>query len=246
MSAKERGKPWERIARDYITGKDDVSYAKLAKKYGCNMKDVSRHGKKEEWVKRRKQYRKQVEAQLIARSRYDAVHMRDKAIKVVDALMTKMEQIASDPDQFNLYHETVGEEGGQYHTEEVKRKKADTRAISDLAKSAKTIYDLYTSAAGVLSEKDKKQIELAEQKLDIERKKAAMFGDDEDEETGVVLLAPVKVRAAHPEDAASDAAADAAGGAHAEEKADGSHSSSGQVEETPDDTLAVKPEDAEA
>lgn len=47
---------WMRIEFDYVCNPEWQGLRKIAKKYGCNIKTVARHSKKDNWYQKRKEF----------------------------------------------------------------------------------------------------------------------------------------------------------------------------------------------
>ena len=59
---------WQKIESDYMAG--SLSYAAIAQKYGVSPRQVAEHGRKNDWPKKRQEYRSKVATRAAQKSIY--------------------------------------------------------------------------------------------------------------------------------------------------------------------------------
>jgi quinol monooxygenase YgiN len=119
--------------------------------------------------------------------------MRDSA----DKLSKIIESSLNDEEQFNRHIIQTKKKDGQieeWDSEERIYKKLDTRAIKDMTSAMKDLTSMLRNVYDLPTLQEVEANQLAKDKLALDREKASLFDDDE-EDTGVVMLAPVKADA---------------------------------------------------
>lgn len=91
----------EKVKNEYITGSD--SLRTLCEKYGLNLSTVSRHSKKEEWVKERERYRRKVGTKIKEKK---AGREADRFLRLeaaADKMLRQVEEALEDEKQFRRH-----------------------------------------------------------------------------------------------------------------------------------------------
>lgn len=178
---------WGKARKEYVTTK--TSRKKIAEKYGVSLTTVQRRACKEHWTEQRQEYRNSVTNKAIQKSANREAALLAKEFDTVSALSDVLNKAVKSVDQFNKYivSDMVGD--GVSQTYEAKFDKTDMKALKDAAQAVKIIEQIKRSIKGVMTEEQKQQLALAREKLDMEKAKS-MLGDDNDNETGVIVLAP--------------------------------------------------------
>lgn len=156
----------KKAEHDYITD-NSMSYRKLAEKYEVNYTTVQTYGKKHCWVEKRKQYQSELAQKTIG--------------KTLDKQSEKLSKLSSATDKAIEYVEKIFD---SYADEK------DTIAISvlkDIASTLKTLTGVQRNLNGILTVQEENALEIAKEKLHIERER---IGSDEGElgETGIVVI----------------------------------------------------------
>lgn len=184
---------WETVKTEYIT--TDTSQRKLAAKYDIPLSNITRRSKAEKWVEQRQQYKDTVTAKtLVKTANKDAnrlARLMDTTAKAVDVAARAFE----DEEQFNRY---LVETGPKSNRKTVERtfSKVDTKALKDLTAVLKDLTGLMREFYNIPTPAQAEAQRIAAERLAIEQRKSAFGSDDDDDETGVILLAPVKEVAA--------------------------------------------------
>ena len=182
---------WETIKTEYITS--DVSQSELAKKYGINRAQIAKRCARDGWVEQRNRYVSDVLQKTLTKSAARDANRLDKLRRITSSLIdVALRGISEDPEQYNRYIVTEGIGEGQTMVSEKTFSKLDTRALKDTVNALKDLtamvrdfYDLPTAA-------QREQREIAAARLEIERQKAQLSSDVDDDETGVIVLQEVK------------------------------------------------------
>lgn len=169
---------WESIKTEYITTR--TSCAKLADKYGVSVSSISKKAASEHWKEKRKKYienlnEKTVEKTVEKLSNENSEYLT-KLITAADNAIETIDNIFSDPDQFNRW--IVKQD---YTAVEKTFHKCDTKSLKEAATTLRELIDIQRNLHGLLT----KQEEL---KLEMENKKFNGGEDENESETGVVIL----------------------------------------------------------
>ena len=189
LEVKSVAKPdWNAIRAEYLTS--SISYRDLADKWGVSFRTLADHARKEKWAEGRTGYRNTVTKKTV--QKVAAATAADNAGKLVrlqqaaDSMSAVIADIFTDTEQFKRH---IVPDGDSSVAERV-YKKVDTKSIKDLTGALKdlacvmrNIYDLPTVA-------EQSAMELAAQRLELEKAKADV-GRPDDEETGIVEITPV-------------------------------------------------------
>lgn len=175
---------WEKIKTEYITG--DISQRKLAAKYGVSCSTLCKTAQAEKWTAEREEYRQKTVRKAIQKtSEKQAENIKD--ILLTAAMMaTTIDEAMKDPEQFRRYIVTEGLGEGFTETSEKIFDRVDFRSLKDAAAALQTVAKIQKEILAMDRIVDQEKRE----RLDIDRSKANVV-DDEQTETGVVVLAPV-------------------------------------------------------
>jgi quinol monooxygenase YgiN len=190
---------WAKVKAEYVT--TNISYRKLAKKYGLTYTTVANYARYDNWVEARRAYKIETTSKIIdkcmtkeVRNEADKLQrMRDSA----DKLSKIIESSLNDEEQFNRHIIQTKKKDGQieeWDSEERIYKKLDTRAIKDMTSAMKDLTSMLRNVYDLPTLQEVEANQLAKDKLALDREKASLFDDDE-EDTGVVMLAPIKADA---------------------------------------------------
>ena len=178
---------WSKARKEYVTTR--VGQQTIANKYGVSLTTVQRRACKEHWTEQRQDYRNSVTDKAIRKSANKEAALLAKEFDTASALSDVLNKAVKSVDQFNKYivSDMVGD--GVSQTYEARFDKIDMKALKDAAQAVKIIEQIKRSIKGIMTEEQKQQLKMAREKLDLERAKS-MIGDDDDNETGVIVLAP--------------------------------------------------------
>lgn len=182
-----KGLNWDAITFEYISTK--ISYRDIAKKYGVSGKMVSDAAKRYDWQKKRKAHRDKTLNKALDKAATKEANLLAKEIKIADKISDVLNKALSDAQQFNRYliNESLGD--GISETSEKVFNKIDMRALKDAAQTLKLVEDMKRSMLGILTVQQKEAIDINRERLALDKAKSGT--NDDDEETGVVMLAPV-------------------------------------------------------
>jgi hypothetical protein len=86
---------WQKIKTEYIT--TDISYRKLAEKYGLDQATIARKAKKEDWVSKRQHHADKTQAKILDADTKNKADRAARLMTVADKLLKKVE-LAVDQD----------------------------------------------------------------------------------------------------------------------------------------------------
>ena len=179
---------WKKIETDYMGG--NLSYAKIAEKWGVSVRQVEEHGRKNHWTEKRREFR----GKVAARAGQKAIDKKasreaEKLARLDEAAGLMLEGIAralrEDPEQLRRHKRKDGEiildmlNGGN---------------AAALAKALETLAGVIRDANGLPGKLDKERITDMRARRKLERQKAGLDRKDEDG-GGVVLLPQVEEKA---------------------------------------------------
>ncbi len=164
---------WERARAEYVTGR--ATYHEIAERFGVSKGTVGKRAKEEGWTGQRSAYRKSVAEKAISKRGEKAADRLAKLIDTTEHLMTRLEEITRDRQQFNrryLTDITVNEEGQKQAVAlEFLTNKADirelnqaTKALNELTKAARNLYEIPDRETREKEKIEKRKLQLLERR----------------------------------------------------------------------------------
>lgn len=195
---------WAAIKTEYIT--TDTSYRRLSAKYGVSIAQICNVSKSEGWLEQRERHKNNVFTKACRKAEAKEVDRLARigiaAGKALDVAVGAFE----DEQQFNKYlverrekyaGDIEGPDGEllaeRQWVEEQIYTKLDTKALKDLTAVLKDLTGIIRNVYGMPTQAEDAAQKLASERLDIEKQRleldrARAGGDEDDYETGVVLL----------------------------------------------------------
>lgn len=178
---------WKKVKSEYIS--TDIGYRELAKKHGISFSNLSQRATKEKWVGAKKEYREKTVTKTLSKiSNRESTKLAslrsasDKMARVIDKML-------DDVDQFSR-HIVQTKDGDLWDAEERIFAKLDSKAIKDISASIKELAIVQRNLYGLITVQEQATIDIARERLEIDKQKANVDQGD-DTESGVVMLAPV-------------------------------------------------------
>lgn len=175
---------WLKIKTEYIT--TDTSYRKLAEKYGVHYQTICSRSKAEGWVLLREQFRNKVITKTVEKNAEKTAKQAAKVGALADKLLVKLEQAIDELDLQVTTHKIKTERGSTEETTEFRVAvpggvvdRAGLRQLTGALKDLKIIKD-------EISDLERREREARIEAL----RRSNLLGDEDDDETGVVLLPP--------------------------------------------------------
>lgn len=191
---------WLKIKTEYIT--TDISYRGLAEKYGIPKNRIAETGKKENWTELRVQFRDKTLTKTVEKTAEELAKKQAKqAAKVgdlADKLLIKLEQAIEELDQAMVTHKTKTREikyedasAPGKPTRETIREEEELLAVASVI-DRNGLRMLTAALKDLKFIKDEiSDLERREREARIEAlRRSNLLGDEDDDETGVVLLPP--------------------------------------------------------
>lgn len=167
---------WNAIKSEYIT--EDISYRKLADKWGVSFRTLADHARKESWNKERNTHRdnvtKQTVQKIAARQSSDGAYKLLRLQEAADSIGDVIASIFGDADQF---HRHIVEDAN-YSVEERVYKKVDTKAIKDLTGAMKDLAYVLRNVYDLPTKQEQVTLDNAAERLRIEKAKAEEGKED--------------------------------------------------------------------
>ena len=185
---------WAAIRAEYAAG--GMGYRALAERHGIPFKTLASRAWREGWVEERKRHRAEVarrtSEKVAKQEAAEAAKKLNKLRHAADSMSGVIDGVFADAEQFYRHLVALRSEDGSETVERVFGK-MDARAVRDITAALKdltaVIRDLYDMPSLV----DREAREMALERLELERQKAAVGKETDEDETGVLLLSPVEV-----------------------------------------------------
>ena len=165
---------WKKAKKDYIV--NEKSYREIAEEYGVSPTVIGRRGKAEKWVEERARYVDKLFTKTLEKSaeqESDALAVHYKANDLMASLLV---QILEDEELRAIYLH-----GG--------------RDLKDYMSALNSSEMMKRREKNILTAVESERLAMEKKRLEIEEARAkAAVGDNDDEDTGVVILAPVDER----------------------------------------------------
>lgn len=170
---------WKEIKTEYVTS--DIGYRELAEKHSVSFSTLSKYAAKHQWPTYRKKYRDKV--------------VTDAATKIGTKEVNRLAKVAEASDRLSRYIAKVTKE-----TSLIERKegKPDTKAIRDLASSLRDLTAVIRDVYELPSLRDRRAYEMAQKRLELDFSRTGI-GDNEQEQTGVIVLADIMPEIPEPQ-----------------------------------------------
>ena len=187
--AKPNSVDWASIKTEYITTK--CSYRQLSEKYGVSIGNISKRSIREQWKEQRERHVqkafKKAEEKAASKEANRLARLITATTKAIDVAMEAFE----DEKQFNRYIVSEGGGDGFSETSEKIFDKVDTKALKDLTGVLKDLTGLMRDFYNIPTPAQAEAQRVAAERLALDKLKAAADDDDENE-TGVVMIPAVK------------------------------------------------------
>lgn len=197
---------WKAIKTEYIT--TDISQRQLAKKHKVPANAIYRRSTNEGWVEARKRHKSKVMAKTTEKIANKEANRLAKLMETTGMAIDVVTKAFADGEQFNRYiverrekcvvpDVQEDDEGNptqvvseRQWSEEQRFDKVDTKALKDLTAALKDLTGLMRDFYNIPTPAQAEAQRIAAERLELERRKSAL-GDDDEDETGVILMPPV-------------------------------------------------------
>ena len=174
---------WLKIKTEYIT--TDISYRKLAEKYGINYSVLGARGRAEGWVEQRTQFQDKTHTKTVEKIAEKKARQAAKVEDLADKLLIKLDQAIEELDLKVTTHKVKVEEGNIETTMEYKvAEEGGTVDRAGLRQLTAALKELQVIKGEVTD------LERREREARIEALRKAAMTDSDDDDTGVILMAP--------------------------------------------------------
>lgn len=198
---QKREIPWDKMRQEYIF--TTATVRSLAEKYACSRRAVDRRSVLEGWVELRRQEMTDIGQQARARIRDQAVadHIRiyDTTRAAMDKMVAVIMKFSEDADglfKHVVQYEHTQQDGVQKTRETVKETQVQVFSIlngknfADIARGLRDITGLARALDGIMDARDRANLDLQRDRLDLD-KKARGMDDDTAAESGIAYM-PVR------------------------------------------------------
>lgn len=173
---------WDELKTEYAT--TDIGYREMSAKYGIPMKTIADQGRKNDWVKARKRVRKKVATETVRKTVKKQSDHLAKIASSADKMADVIHKVMLDNNQF---FRRIDSRTG----EETITKKIDSKAIRELTAAMVDLANLIRNIYNIPTEADDLAMQIAKERLEIERKKAQQEEEFISNGGGIVLLPPL-------------------------------------------------------
>jgi len=191
---------WIAIKNEYLNSDKSEKY--LADKYGVSRSAIQKRMSKEKWVDERKKCAKSTAKKVIKKTSSKIASSLSsslaKELRASDMITNQIIKIMEGESQLyrNKITRTEVIEGKETTwSSETVSTRADIRALQALANTLTQVEQSKRRILGILTAVESQQLEIARERLAIDRAKTIMPGDDDKEQTGVVYLPAVDIEA---------------------------------------------------
>lgn len=177
---------WIAIEAEYVTGQ--VSCAALAEKYGVSPYTLGKRARANGWRQKRQEYRNKVGRKMVEKSAEQKGAKLAALQDIADRLTEKTLKLLEDEMAFNRHLIPEGMGKGVYTTNEKIYDKFDTRALRDVAASLKDLTSSVRNLYGLPTAQEEAALQIARDRLELDRIKAAAGQSASQDGTGVIFL----------------------------------------------------------
>ena len=165
---------WKKAKKDYVI--NEKSYREIAEEYGVSAAFINRKGKAENWGEQRKQYIEKTFAKTVEKISEKESDALAEHYRANDLMANLLVQILEDDELRAIYLH-----GG--------------RDLKDYMSALNSSEMMKRREQNILTMVEAERLAMEKKRLEIEESRAkAANGDEDDEDTGVVILAPVDER----------------------------------------------------
>ena len=181
--AKKKKPSWDELKSEYAT--TEQSYRTLAEKYKLSFSTLTKMAKKHKWTEARQKYREELVTKTVEKTANDKSDKLALIAQAADKMGETIARVMDDKDQF---FRRIDEE---LHVE-YSSKKADSKAIKEMTSAIKELTSIFRNIYNIHTEAEDVSLQLARERLEIEKRNAALTEDMEyGVSAGVVLIPPV-------------------------------------------------------
>ena len=175
---------WLKIKTEFST--TDISYRKLAEKYGMRYATIQARGQQEGWQLLRDQFRAKTVSKTIEKTSEKKASQAAKVGDLADKMLIKLEKAIDELDLKVTTHKIKTERANQETTVEFQvAEEGGTVDRAGLRQLTAALKDLK------IIKNEISDLERREREARIEAlRRSNLLGDEDDDETGVVLLPP--------------------------------------------------------
>ena len=179
---------WDAIKYEYVTTK--ISYLKLAEKWGVTNSALTKMAVAGKWTDARKKHCKKTVDKAINKASTRQANILAKELMLADKISGVLDRALKDAEQFNRFIVTEGIGDGCSETNEKVFNKFDMRSLKEAAETLRIVEGMKMRMNNILTEPERIRFDLEKEKLAMEKARQKV-GDDDDDTTGVIVLAEI-------------------------------------------------------
>jgi hypothetical protein len=170
---------WEELKAEYVTG--NMSYRELSEKYKISHSLIMKRAAKEKWTTARKKNGRKVIEKLTNKVNNEKVNKLATIAESADKMADTIHRVMDDTDQFFRRTNLAGED--------IVSKKADTKAMKELASAMKDLTSVLRNVYNIPTEAESISLQIARERLEIEKRNSER--EEDGITTGIVLIPQV-------------------------------------------------------
>ena len=178
---------WVAIKTEYIS--TNISQIALAEKYGIAPRTLQQMASREKWFAERKKHKEKLVKKSLQKIATKESNLLARELSVADKITGILEKALNDAEQFNRHivqTKLKTKKMEVWDAEERVFNKIDMQALKQAADALQTVEKMKRSMLNILTESERTQLEIAREKLELEKRKAEA-SDRTDNEVHVVL-----------------------------------------------------------
>ena len=161
---------WTKAKTAYITG--DMSYREIAKRYKVAPSEVSKRGKREDWVEARNAYRAELAQKSIDASQEMEIDRLRSLQESAMKMCQRLEAAINDENELYTHTGVEGKGEGRSVITEKRLTSIDAGKVRNLCQSLQTMTNTMRNLFEIQTRAQQQQMELAREKMQLERERA--------------------------------------------------------------------------
>lgn len=175
---------WTKAKTAYVTG--EMSYREIAKRFKVAPSEVSKRGKSEGWVQARNEYREQLAQKSIEASQEMEINRLRSLQQSAMKMCERLEKAINDENELYMHVGMEGKGEGRSVMTEKRMQSIDDQKMRNFCQSLQTMTNAMRNLFEIQTKAQQQQLELAREKMQLERERAERDAR-ENEETQYVL-----------------------------------------------------------
>lgn len=170
---------WTKAKTAYVTG--EMSYRDIAKRFKVSPSEVSKHGKEEGWVEARNEYRASLAEKSIEVSQEMEINRLRSLQNSAMKMCAQLEEALQNENELYMHVFVEGKGEGRSVLSEKRMESMDTGKARNLCQCLQTMTNAMRNLFEIQTKAQQQQLELAREKMQLEREKADRDAKDSED-----------------------------------------------------------------